>query len=483
MNYQRPHEDIARWIDLKPLPLVSVSSKSRFIIYGDRTGFPSIEELAEPELPLAGLRINPKLNSLSRESYLKKIKIAHLSNPQLIEDIEIPENADIQRLRLSPDGMLASFLMKEDAGHSLWLADLKNKTTRRLTSAIINTILTDEFVSWTVDSKGLIIRTIIEGSGDAPKDSNRPSGPIIQETTADQKAGIRTYQDLLKNPHDEALFDYYCTSELQYVDLEGNITKLDMPKGIIRYAILSPDGKYLMVCYTRKPYSYTVPSGRFGFDIEIFDWKNGEKTFSHFTPSTENMPDTFGTVPTGKRHFNWRLDKPSTLYWMEAQDDGDMNKEVEIREILYTLDAPFNGEPQKLIELPLRFESIVWGDGDLAIIGSWRWKDRRIVTQRFSPDNPDLEPITMFDYTWEDVYNLPGHFQIEKNIYNRSALMRRGDWLFMVCEGHSPDGKRPFLKKYNYKTLEEQIIWQCENGFLSKFGYLLSRHQRNSIQF
>ena len=44
-----------------------------------------------------------------------------------------------------------------------------------------------------------------------------PSSPNIQENLG-VPAPVRTYQDLLGSAYDEALFDYYATSQLALVD-------------------------------------------------------------------------------------------------------------------------------------------------------------------------------------------------------------------------------------------------------------------------
>ena len=59
------------------------------------------------------------------------------------------------------------------------------------------------------DSNTLIVKTTVKGRGEAPERSSPvPPGPIVQQTTG-KEAPVRTYQDLLKSPHDEDLFEYY----------------------------------------------------------------------------------------------------------------------------------------------------------------------------------------------------------------------------------------------------------------------------------
>ena len=74
-------------------------------------------------------------------------------------------------------------------------------------------------VYWLSDSEGLIVKTIIENRGGVPVKNTVPDGPIIQENLGKEVSPARTYQDLLANPDDEDLFDYYMTAQVYYVGI------------------------------------------------------------------------------------------------------------------------------------------------------------------------------------------------------------------------------------------------------------------------
>src|SRR5690606_21109010 len=96
-----------------------------------------------------------------------------------------------------------------------------------------------------------------------------PNGPTV--STGDGKVSQnRTYQDLLKNPTDEANFDALVTSELYKVSLSGK-AELFKPAAIYTGESFSPDGNYLMVTTIQKPYSYIVPLSRFPQKTVVFD--------------------------------------------------------------------------------------------------------------------------------------------------------------------------------------------------------------------
>ena len=62
-GYRQPPADIAAMLDARPTPSVSLSPDRRWMLVMDRPGMPSIAEVAEPHLKLAGSRINPRTNA------------------------------------------------------------------------------------------------------------------------------------------------------------------------------------------------------------------------------------------------------------------------------------------------------------------------------------------------------------------------------------------------------------------------------------
>src|SRR5690606_29392585 len=84
-------------------------------------------------------------------------------------------------------------------------------------------------------------------------------------------------------------------------------------------------------------------------------------------PLIEDLPQGFMAERTGMRNLNWRNDKPSTLVWTEALDEGDPAKEVEYRDEVFQQKAPFTAKKQSLLKTKDRFAGIRWGDDQTAI--------------------------------------------------------------------------------------------------------------------
>ena len=156
--------------------------------------------------------------------------------------------------------------------------------------------------------------TVPSNRGEAPKKPRIPSSPKIQTNEVGKVVQARTYQDLLKDKHDEDLFDYYATSQLVLVSLDGTVSPFRSP-AIYTSVEPSPDGKYLLVSTIQKPYSFTVPCGRFPQKTELWR-KSGEFVRDICSlPLAEDIPIAFNSVRKGKRSVGWRSDKESSLYW------------------------------------------------------------------------------------------------------------------------------------------------------------------------
>ena len=66
IEYKTPPAAINDLVMAKPSPAVSISNKGDWMLIMERSSMPSVEELAQPELKIAGLRINPNNFGMSK---------------------------------------------------------------------------------------------------------------------------------------------------------------------------------------------------------------------------------------------------------------------------------------------------------------------------------------------------------------------------------------------------------------------------------
>ncbi|MEZ4954938.1 MAG: hypothetical protein R2825_15330 [Saprospiraceae bacterium] len=463
IGYQIPPKPIADLIDAAPTPGLSISPNDEWLLLMERPSMPSIEEVSQEELRLAGLRINPMTNGQSRSSYYTNIRMKSLDNLQENDVKGIPQNARIGTVVWSPDSKHFAFMNTISNGIELWLVDVAKATAKRLTDAVINDAIRGNAYSWLPDSRHLVYQQIDLQRGDIPKEPTVPSGPVIQSNEGDA-APVRTYQDMLRNPFDEKLFEYFTTSQLMMLDISTGMSKPYLEKGIFRSVSPSPDGNYLLLIRVKRPFSYIVPYYDFASDVSIYDLQGNLVRQMADLPPAENLPKGFNAVATGPRSFSWRGDQPASLYWVEAQDGGDPKNEVEIRDKMFFLNAPFNGEPAEALSFNLRYGGVTWGSGNLAIASEWWRADRREVTRRWQPDNLSAQPEVLFDRSYEDRYGDPGNFETTPNKYGRYVLLTtdNGQSMYLTGIGASEEGNRPFVDKFNLENKTTERLWRSE---------------------
>ena len=77
-GYQTPNKMMADLVDAPQRPGFSISPNKQWVAVLNRPGLASIEELAQPEAKLAGLRINPNIFSTSRATGYNGIELRSL---------------------------------------------------------------------------------------------------------------------------------------------------------------------------------------------------------------------------------------------------------------------------------------------------------------------------------------------------------------------------------------------------------------------
>ena len=460
LNYQLPPDGIKKLVDAPPTPQVSISPGGEYMLLMQRPGLPSLKEMMQPELRIAGLRINPKNNGPSRTRPYASLAIKELSSAKTVAISGWPENEPINNVRWSPDGKHVAFTVTRNSGMELFVADSESGKARSISGATINGAVRGTPYIWMPDNQHILYKSVDPNRGEMSDEKTIPTGPVISETTG-RKAAARTYQDLLKSKSDEAQFQFYATSTLYKVHINGEAKEFGSPQ-IYTGMSASPDGQYVLLSYRKKPFSYLVPYYRFPEEVEVWS-SSGEKIKTiQSTPLIEEMPKGFGAVRLGPRNHGWRADQAATLYWVEALDGGDPKSKVEFRDKLFFLNAPFNGDKIASIPFTHRYGSITWGDDGLAIAYESWWKSRTSIVSSFSPQNANSKK-KLFEYSYEDRYSHPGQFLTTRNKMGRNVLLKnKQGQLILSGQGSSAKGDRPFIRNYDLASGKTQEIWRSK---------------------
>ncbi|MFH1502607.1 MAG: prolyl oligopeptidase family serine peptidase [Candidatus Eisenbacteria bacterium] len=479
-GYRLPDQTLVDIIDARRTPWTTVGPNREWVLLRERPGYPSIEELAERELRLGGLRIKPDQNARSRTWHATGLTLLRVSDGESLPVAGLPGDPRIENAVWSPDASAVAFTNTTASGMELWIVDVGLATARRLTGPSVS-LTANVAPVWLYGSESLVCCVVPSGRGPEPERPAAPGGPVIQETTG-EAAPARTYQDLLGDPFDEALFGHYLTTQLSLVSLGGGVTPLGEP-GMIWDVDPSPDGSVLLVSRLHRPFSYLVTASRFPTLVEVWDLDGNVVHEVADLPLRESVPIARGSVAEGPRAVVWRADSPATLCWAEALDGGDAAVEADVRDQVYLLEAPFAGDPVPWFTTEFRFSRVHWCHDDLAFAYEWWWPKRTHRYWKIEPGDPTVAPALLVDHMWEDRYSDPGEPAQILNGYGRGVLQTADDahTVFMIGEGASPEGDRPFLDAFDTYHGETHRLFRSEGPYYETPVALLSKDARSVL--
>ena len=462
LPYQTPAESIRELVEAPSTPSINFNKKGDKYLLLEKPDLMIMEDVAQQVIGLAGLRINPSTNTQTVASFYTGISIHEVESNKKYKIAGLPAHPKLSNITWSPDENFIAFTNSSSSGLELWLIDVNSLSAKMLSSQYVNGSYGSLF-EWSSDSKNILVKLIQKDRGELPKPNLTPSGPIIQENYG-KAAPSRTYQYLLQNTYDTELLDYFLTSQLELVSVNGTSKPIGKP-AIYKTINYSPDGKYIFAQTIQKPYSYLVPIYSFPFTNEIWDDKGMMVKDLGMTASAENLPIGSDVVAKGPRSYNWRPDQAATLYWVEAMDGGNPNEKVKERDAVYTLSAPFSEQPKPFANTTLRYASINWTTGDYAVLNErWR-KTRKEKSSLLNSKTGELINI-IADRASEDAYTDPGNFVYTTNSYNRNVLlMDKGNTpiVFTISTGASPEGDRPFLLKWDLITGKTDTLFKSQS--------------------
>jgi dipeptidyl aminopeptidase/acylaminoacyl peptidase len=320
-RYEKPPKEILEVLHAPLPPTPFLSPLRDMIILAQPVGYPPISDLAEPMLLLAGVRINPRTNAeRSFLSYWIGMTLKKLSDGTETP-ITLPAGVRLGRPQWNANGTMFAFTNETTNGVELWVAEVATGQARKLPGFQVNPVL-GYSVQWMPDQQTLLVKLIPTLRGAPPEPPVVPPSPKIQES-AGASAASSTYEvrDVLKNPHDADLFDYYTSSQLALVHVpSGEVARIGKVD-IFGQVSPAPGGRYLLVERIHRPYSYLRAYFRFPKEIEVWT-TTGElvETLASLALAEEVPIDG---VPTGPRAFSWRPTELATLAWVEALDGGN----------------------------------------------------------------------------------------------------------------------------------------------------------------
>ena len=453
-GYRTPPAAVADIVTRAPSPSVSVSPDGDQLLLIEREALPPVADLAKPMEKLAGLRLDPATNDRHGPRALVGLSLQDIASGT-VRPVALPADADLADLAWAPDGSKVAFTNTRGDGVDLYVLDTATARARQIMAGGVNPIF--QSPRWMPDGS-LLVLTVPKERGPMPVRSLTPTGPAIQQAAGGQQAQTRTYQDLLQNPHDEAMFAWLATSQPVVVSPDGRGTKAVGAPRLYTSVTPSPDGKYLLMEWIEKPFSYEVPWSRFPQVSAVFTREGRLVQEIVRQPLADALP--VQGVVTGRRNIQWHPTEDALLLWVEAQDGGDPRVKSDNRDNLLALAAPFAGEARVLARMEDRAAGMIGIEGTDDLIAADYDRDTREVRQTLIDVTGGGAARQLSIRNVQDAYGDPGNPLTTTTPQGFEVAREVDGKLLLSGLGATPEGYRPFLRRFDLATLETEELWR-----------------------
>ncbi len=420
---------------------------------GDHFLVPRINELSTLELMaretyrLAELEIRPQTDRLWHlDTYgIDGFRFYSLSERRFVE-ADLPVGSFASDFTWSPDGSQMAFLAHLPSHTEVWIADPSSGRTESLGGGrVLATVGTSargqgngpsSMLQWTPEGSVLTL-LVPRGRGSEPIRNPIPTGPLTRRTR-DEATSTRTFPNLLEDPHDEVLFEFYTRSQITELRPGGQARTVGEPD-MYQSISLSPDGQHILATRVERPLSFITSYGGFPRRTVILDRSGTEIAELDYRPLNEGGGFRGNGEGQGPRGFAWAPDGSGLVYLLRAERD-DENPDAPRPDRIMRVSAPFDleaGEVMAESEDPI-------GSVDFSIDGNHAFGsvskdgDEGIAYWTLNARSPARRLLVDF-YDTGDPLTLRGEL----------ATQRTGNGTSFVTV--SDDGKSAYLRGPGYK--------------------------------
>ena len=455
-GWMQPSEDILEVLHAPSLPRVWTSPTGEYLLLADPVVYPTLAELAAPMHKLAGMRVNPATNGQHGRHGGTSPRLVRVEDGSTTP-LELPAEAEVWSVSWTVDGQRFALTVGTSDHIGLWVGSVEDGVTR-VEDLALNPLMGNP-VTWLPDQERLLVRRIPERDP-APAPPAIPAGPEVAEAAGATARSTYEARNLLETTHDDALFDYFTTSELVILDpATGDVAAIGAPAPYTT-ASVSPDGQYLLIERLVGPWSHEVAWWRFAREIEVWNAEGELVANVASLPVADEVP--IHGVPLGPRSIAWRPTAPHTLYWVEALDGGNPVAEVPHRDRLMRLDAPFTVDPEEVFRAEHRIQSAgAWGaEGGMLMLTQRERMRRWRYVWLLDVDEGTSRP--WFDLDEDDRYGNPGYPVFRPLPNGRWVLHQQDNAVFFSGSGATEQGDRPFLDLRDLETGETERLFRSE---------------------
>ncbi|EAQ29341.1 hypothetical protein NAP1_01175 [Erythrobacter sp. NAP1] len=453
-GYQTPPPEVTDIVTRAPAPRVSISPDNDLILLMEREALPPVADLARPMEKLAGIRLDASINDRYGTRAFVGLSLQDIATGE-VRAIDLPANADISDVAWSTDGSKIVFTNTRADAMDVHVLNTASGAVATLMTGGVNPVF--QSPSW-LPGGSLLTLAIPSDRGAKPIESLTPQGPAIQDASGGQEAQTRTFQNLLENPHDEAMFKWLATSQPVIMDADGSNKRMVGEPRIYTSVSASPDGQYLLMEWINEPFSYQVPWYRFPRTSAIYTMDGDLVSTIVEQPLADALP--VQGVVTGRRNIQWHPGEDAMLMWVEAQDGGDPRTESDNRDNVLAFEAPFTGEGRVLARLEDRASGAMGIEGTDDLIVYEYDRDTRELRQTLVDVRDGDASRELGLRNVQDAYNDPGSPLMTTNEYGKYVARNVDGKLLLTGSGATPEGLRPFLRRFDLASLETEEVWR-----------------------
>ena len=139
-SYKTPPKAIADMLLAKASPNVSLDDKGEWMLLTESSSYPAVEELARPELKIAGLRINPANYAPSRQNFINNLYLKNISTGKEFKITGLPSPLYAGSISWSPNDKKIAFTQTTSTAVDLYVIDVATQKAMKVNKAALNVI-------------------------------------------------------------------------------------------------------------------------------------------------------------------------------------------------------------------------------------------------------------------------------------------------------------------------------------------------------
>ena len=440
-EYRVPENpDVVRLLTAGQSPEAEFNAKSGRIAFYHREHLVPVERISQPHLGLAGYSLDPDIRSSGYDSRVSRVEVLDARSGVMLATWMPDGEPALDDVDISPDGRFLSAVSFRNGKPELMLFDIASGREQLLPVAVNPAF--EAPCDW-LDAKRLLCRVIPDEAATAPAPY---ASPNVMEHPGG-KAPTRTYSNLLDNAWEEDLFDYYFSSTLALVDVDGKVRRLEGTTGLLARVQPSPDGKYALVVRLQRPYSHLLKANNFPREIELWNLELGDRVDAPALLQQRGITPTDGF---GLPVFAWQPDT-GALGWTESREGGG--------DRWVALDPPYTGASREVASSKGEIENFGWTDQGTPYFSQLSDRGTEVGVYVVARDQT---PELVWEGAVKDVYGNPGS-PIRIN-GNSGPVLEYKRHIFLTSDGLSAEGPVPYIESLNLDTLEVTRLATAPDG-------------------